>query len=579
MNDGTLKFDTKIDNSGFSNGLKDLENKSRNTSNTMNNGFKENNQNLLNLKNSAKLVGTVFTGKLVKDTLAMGIDFNNQIESFTGNFSVLLGSQEEAVKKVNELKVMAQKTPFGMADLADATKTLLAFEVPANETQDILKRLGDISLGNKEKLKGLALVFGQVSSAGRLTGQDLMQFINQGFNPLNNIAKRTGESMQDLRKRMSEGGVGVDEVKQALIDATSEGGKFYNGMAVGAETAEGKMSTLKDTFAEFVANKLKPFNDFASASLIPTLIYVLENFEKFKPVLVLVGIAIGTLTALYVAYNIQQVLMTKNLTLWNAVALVGKNVTGALGSAFAFLTSPIGLVILAIGAVIAIAYLLIFRWEETLAVFKKFDAWLTNIFTTDWSKSFGMVGHIMNGFVVTVKSIWDSIKQIFNGVVEFVKGAFAGNWKQAWQGVVDAFGGIMSGLTSVIKAPLNGVISLVNGAIGALNGISVSIPKWVPKFGGRTFGVSIPSIPYLEKGGILKKGQRGFLEGNGAEAVVPLERNKYWIGAVAKEMMKYQPLATNETNNQTINFYQPVKTADEVARTLRLERMYRLGGA
>ena len=88
--------------------------------------------------------------------------------------------------------------------------------------------LGAVALGNKEKLSSLALVFGQVSSAGRLTGQDLLQFINVGFNPLNYIAKRTGESMEELRDRMSRGAIGVEEVEQAFIDATSNGRSIKN---------------------------------------------------------------------------------------------------------------------------------------------------------------------------------------------------------------------------------------------------------------------------------------------------------------------------------------------------------------
>ena len=357
------------------------------------------------------------------------------------------------------------------------------------------------------------------------------------------------------------------------------GGKFYKGAEVGAQTVTGKLSTLRDVWAQFVGEKIKPFSAFLGDKLIPNLIKLIENFDKIEPILVVVGVAIGTLTALYIAYNVQQVLMKKNLTAWNALCLVGKIVTNALGTAFTFLTSPIGLVIIAIGSAIAIGYLLYKYWDDIKKKMGEFDKWLSGVFATDWSKQFGFIGNIMNGFVANVKNIWDAIKQIFGGIIKFVNGVFSGNWERAWQGIVDVFGGIMNGLTAVIKAPLNGVIALVNGAIGALNSISVSIPKWVPKFGGKTFGVNIPSVPYLEKGGILRKGQMGFLEGNGAEAVVPLERNKFWINKVAKEMAKYMPTASNETNNQTINFYQPIKRADEVARALRLERMYRLGGA
>lgn len=208
-----------------------------------------------------------------------GLRFNSQMETYTTNFRVMLGSQEEAVKRVNYLKDLAAKTPFELTDLADATQTLLAFQVPANETNKILNQLGDIAMGNKEKLSSLALVFGQVSSAGRLTGQDLLQFVNVGFNPLNYIAKRTGESMEELRDRMSAGKIGVDEVKQAFVDATSEGGQFFNGMEEGSKTFAGRIATLKDNFNELLGNATKPLFNFLSQDALPTAISLVESLN------------------------------------------------------------------------------------------------------------------------------------------------------------------------------------------------------------------------------------------------------------------------------------------------------------
>ena len=124
----------------------------------------------------ASLIGLSTVGIAALGAIAKaGINFNAQMESYTSNFKVLLGSQEKAVERVNYLKNLAAKTPFELTDLADATQTLLSFQVSADETNEILEMLGDISLGNKEKLSSLALVFGQVSSAGKLTGQDLLQ--------------------------------------------------------------------------------------------------------------------------------------------------------------------------------------------------------------------------------------------------------------------------------------------------------------------------------------------------------------------------------------------------------------------
>lgn len=233
------------------------------------------------LKQIGSVVGGVLKtiGNFGLSLAQTGFQYNMQMEQYTTNFKVLLGSTEAAVAKVEELKKMAAKTPFTMGDLADATQQLLAFQVPANETNEILRMLGDISLGDSQKLSGLALVFGQVASAGKLSGQDLMQFINQGFNPLNYIAQRTGESMAELRDRMSQGKVTVQEVKQAMIDATSAGGMFYNGSEEGAKTVAGQWSTLKDNWEAFLGKIMEPVNLEMGNSIIPALIRGLDKIS------------------------------------------------------------------------------------------------------------------------------------------------------------------------------------------------------------------------------------------------------------------------------------------------------------
>lgn len=202
-------------------------------------------------------------------TIKVGLAFNSEIEDYTANFKVMLGSYQEAQTMVGSLKDMAADTPFDLSSLADATQTLLAFQVPAGKTEKVLQMLGDVALGDKNKLSSLALVFGQVSSAGRLTGQDLLQFINQGFNPLNYIAQRTGESMEALRDRMSKGRVTVEEVTQAFEDATSEGGQFYKGMETASKTTSGMLSTLQDDARALVGRIVQPFSELAKSSWIP----------------------------------------------------------------------------------------------------------------------------------------------------------------------------------------------------------------------------------------------------------------------------------------------------------------------
>lgn len=141
----------------------------------------------------------------------------------------------------------------------------------------------------------------------------------------------------------------------------------------------------------------------------------------------------------------------------------------------------------------------------------------------------GIVDNAFNG----IKSLWNNfLKPVLVGITDFLTGVFTLDFGKAFSGIVSIVKGIFGGIADVVKAPLNAVISLVNGFIKGLN--KLKIPDWVPGFGGN--GINIPLIPRLEKGGILKKGQVGLLEGSGAEAVVPLDQNRAWISAVAADM-------------------------------------------
>lgn len=147
-------------------------------------------------------------------------------------------------------------------------------------------------------------------------------------------------------------------------------------------------------------------------------------------------------------------------------------------------------------------------------ILNAFSGFLNGVFAADWSNVFGPVlGGILNGFFHTLSEIWESIKRIFNGVVEFVKGVFTGDWSRAWQGVVDIFGGIFDGIKAAAKAPLNALIGLLNGAIGAINrliagfnGIGFTMPKWLGGGSWHPNLPTIPSIPYLAEGGTVRSG-------------------------------------------------------------------------
>lgn len=193
-------------------------------------------------------------------------------------------------------------------------------------------------------------------------------------------------------------------------------------------------------------------------------------------------------------------------------------------------------------------------WNKVQEKFQSFNSFLGGIFARDWSRNFGSLGDVFNGFNANVANIWESVKQVFRGVINFVAGTFTGNWSRAWQGVRDIFGGIWNGLAAVVKAPVNTIIGIMNSLISAvafavnsigeiLNGLKIDIPDWVPVIGGKKLKFNFPKwtpgkFHYLAQGGVLKRGQMGFLEGSGAEAVVPLEKNRQWISRVSEEMAR-----------------------------------------
>lgn len=252
----------------------------------------------------------------------------------------------------------------------------------------------------------------------------------------------------------------------------------------------------------------------------------------------------------------------------------------------AMMANPIGIIITIIGALIAVVIVLekkfhvfstFFKavWEGIKTVVQVVVDAIVGFFTraaevirTIWGAITGFFQGIWEGIkavfaavrdffverfqaaVEVVQTVWSGITGFFSGLWEGIKSIFsnvAGFFSSVFEAAKTVVSTIISGIVAVIKAPINGVISLINVFIRGLN--RIRIPDWVPLVGGR--GIHINELPLLARGGVLEKGQVGLLEGSGAEAVVPLENNAAWVRAVARDMAR--ELGGGMTLNVTVN--------------------------
>lgn len=254
-----------------------------------------------------------------KQMVSAGMQYNAQMETYQTNFRTMLGGSAEAAEALTaEIEDMAAATPFAMTDLADATQTLLQFGQDSDTVLDTLQTLGDISMGDSQKLQSLTLAFGQASSSGKLMGQDLMQMINAGFNPLLTISEKTGASMGDLKDFMSDGkassalrkqmrdaqrevklfgdeasdgakmlvkmskdgAISADLLGQVFAIETSPGGRFYGAMEAASKTFNGLVSTLEDDSRALLGKVFKPLSNWMTEDLLPKGIDLIGVMDK-----------------------------------------------------------------------------------------------------------------------------------------------------------------------------------------------------------------------------------------------------------------------------------------------------------
>lgn len=258
--DGKVVIETDLNTKGFTKGLDKMQSLAKT-------GFKA-------LATATGLVATAMAG-----ALANGVKFNSEIEQLQTSFEVMTGSADKAREVIQKLKKVGAETPYELKGLASTTQLLMQYGFTADDAYKATINLGDIAQGNAEKMNSIALAFGQMSSLGKVTMQDIKQMINAGFNPLQAIAEMTGETMQQVNTRYEEGKISVEEVTKAMQYASSENGKFYKSMEKQSKTLAGQISTLKDNFDSLTGTLSEGLSKTISGQVLPSLNALMQNME------------------------------------------------------------------------------------------------------------------------------------------------------------------------------------------------------------------------------------------------------------------------------------------------------------
>lgn len=248
----------------------------------------------------------------LKDYGQYALQTSAAFEQLGVSFRVMTGSAQLGQELTNSIIELGAKTPMTAQQLAKAAQLLLSFGESTENIIPDLKLLGDITGGEVNRFNMLSLAFAQVGANGKLMGQDLLQMVNAGFNPLQIISQKTGRSMGELRKEMEEGRISFQMVAQAMKDAASEGGRYFGLMEQQAGSLNGLLSTNADTWEQVAKNIGDMFLPMAKAAvqgLINLGSAILDLQNKMRQM-----VKQNDVNALYNALEHQQNMLSKART-------------------------------------------------------------------------------------------------------------------------------------------------------------------------------------------------------------------------------------------------------------------------
>lgn len=482
-------------------------------------------------KESGKSLSDMFgSSEGAKAGLILSTNAGKSFNDMLGQMKNSAGATDDAFKKVNSTTGQELKKSFNLAknSLIEFGNILAPFiSTAAKGLSSITKAIGGMSKGQKELVVGFGATF--VATNVAIGG---FAKLSKGLSSNIKFVKNSVKSVKDYAKATKEGTSGIAKFGKGITTVSKSVTKFSTNLAksgVKAITSFGKgVLTLSKNIGKL------------SLALLKNTGMIVKN-----------GLQWTLSKAKMVAYKTAQVAVT-GATKAMALAQEGLNLVLSM--------NPIGLVIIALtslGAVFVVLYNKCewFRngvnnvWNGVKNAFIGFSNFFKGAFKRDFTQTFGLLGVPLNNFFSTVGAIVGGVKGVFNGLLTFFRGVFTGNWRQIFSGLKQIVSSIFGTIGGVIKAPINAAISGINSAIRGVNRISFNIPSWVPGFGGKHFGIHLPTIPALAEGGIVTKATMALVgEGKEHEAVIPLSKlDKLVTNSVQKVLGR----ENNTTNKDT----------------------------
>ncbi len=287
-----LDFEALLTTRDFEQGIRNIENQIRKLTQQTE---RETSQMDSLFRNLATGIGAYFSVQALQGFTQQLINVRGEFQKTEIAFATMLGSQEKAQNLMAEMVDLAAKTPFGLQEISEGAKRLLAFQIPAEEVVDTLTRMGDVAAGLGVPMGQLIHVYGQVKAQGKLMTNDLYQFMNAGIPILSELGSVLGKTEAEVKEMVGQGKIGFSEIQQVIQNMTNEGGLFFNLMEKQSASLSGQIANLQDALDQMF-NKIGQANEGILSNGIQAVTYLVENYQK-------VGVILAGLVSTYGAYK------------------------------------------------------------------------------------------------------------------------------------------------------------------------------------------------------------------------------------------------------------------------------------